>query len=90
MFKILHVPPSHKIVICIIEAKFVTEYISTLKMYVSEIVMEFVLDVREVALNEGCQHNGCNVCDGCQGKYTKVLRKHRTPVFLSVFVSFCL
>jgi hypothetical protein len=90
MFKILHAPPSHKIVIFIIEATFVTEYISTIIMYVSAIVMEFVLDVREIALNEGCQHNDCNVCDGCQGKYIKVSRKHRTPVFLTVFVSFCL
>jgi hypothetical protein len=68
----------------------VTECISTIKLYVSEIVMEFVLDVREIAPNEGCQHNDCNVCDACQGKYTKVSRQHRTPVFLSVFVSFCI
>ena len=59
-------------------------------MYVSEIVMELVMNVREIALNDGCQHIDCNVCDGCQGKYTNVSRKHRTQVFLSVFVSFCL
>lgn len=87
MFKILHAPPSHKIVICIIEATFVTQYISTITLYVSKIVMEFVLDIREIALNE---HNGCNMCDGCQGKYTKVSRKHRIPMFLSVFVSSCI
>jgi len=90
MFKILHAPPSHTIVICIIEATFVTQYISTVTLYVSKIVMEFVLDIREIALNEGCQHNDCNMCDGCQGKYTKVSRKHRTPMFLSVFVSSCI
>jgi len=59
MFKIMHAPPSHKAVICIREATFVTEYISTIIMYVSEIIMEFVLVVREIAVNEGCQHNDC-------------------------------
>ena len=59
-------------------------------MYVSEIVMALVWYVREIAPNDGCQSNDCNMCDGCQGKYTKVSRKCRTPVFLSVFVSFCL
>lgn len=81
MFKIMHAPPSHKIVICVIEATFVIEYISTIIMYVSEIVMEFVFDGREIALNEGCQHNDCNVCDDCQGTYTKVSRSTEDQCF---------
>lgn len=85
MCTILHAPLPHKIAVCIIEATFVTEYISTIIMYVSEIVLEFVLDVREIELNEGCQYNDCNVYGGCQGKYTKVSMKHRKPVFLSMF-----
>lgn len=81
MFKIMHAPPSHKIVICIIEATFVTKYIGTIIMYVSEIVMEFVLDVRDIALNEGRQPNDCNMRDGCQGRYTKVSRNTEDQCF---------
>lgn len=70
-----------RFVICIIVAAFVTEYISTIKIYVFETVMEFVLDVREIAPNEGCQRNDCNVCDDCQGKYTKRYRKQEHQSF---------
>lgn len=86
MCTILYAPVPHKIAVCVTEATFVTEYISTVIMYVSEIVLEFLLDVREIELNEACQHNRCNVCGGCRGKYTKVSMNDRKPVFLSVLV----
>lgn len=70
MFTILHAPAPHKIIICVTEATFVTEYIGTIIICVSEFVLEFVLDEREVALNEGCQHM-TNVCDGYQAGYTR-------------------